>query len=70
MDFNETLFNEILNEVIEEEKVEEQHRKEIIAKGCPCINKEEHIGTFTKIHFLQCPICGKQFNMDGTEISQ
>lgn len=34
-------FNEILNEVIEEEKVEEQRRKEIIAKGCPCTNMDE-----------------------------
>ena len=32
-------FNEILNEVIEEEKVEEQRRKEIIVKGIINSNK-------------------------------
>lgn len=63
------IMEEILKEVIEEEKMEEQRRREIIANGCPCTEKEEHIGTFSKIHFLQCSICGKQFDMDGTEIS-
>lgn len=59
---------EIMQEIIAEEKIEEERRKEILAKGCPCTNKVERIGFFSKIKFLECPICFKQYNLDGTPI--
>lgn len=57
-----------MQEIIAEEKIEEERRKEILAKGCPCTNKVERIGFFSKIKFLECPICFKQYNLDGTPI--
>ena len=59
---------EIMQEIIAEEKIEEERRKEILAKGCPCTNKVERVGFFSKIKFLECPICFKQYNLDGTPI--
>ena len=64
----ERLINNILDEIKAEEKAEEERWKDIIKNGCPHTEKVERIGTFSGEHFLECAICKKQFNMDGTEI--
>lgn len=59
---------DILEEIKEKEKAEEERRKAIIKNGCPHTEKVERVGLFTRKHFLECKICFKQFWMDGTEI--
>ena len=46
------IFDEILNEIKEEERQREIERQKIIKNGCPHTNKIECIGTFSRIHFL------------------
>ena len=62
------IFDEILNEIKEEERQREIERQKIIKNGCPHTNKIECIGTFSRIHFLECNICLKQFDMQGNEL--
>ena len=59
---------EILKEFEEEEKIEEEKRKEILANGCPCTVKIERIGRFSKKHYLECPVCFREFDLDGNVI--
>ena len=59
------IVDEILMEIREEEKIEEKKRKEIIKNSCPCTIKIERIGRFSKEHYLECPVCFKQYQMDG-----
>ncbi len=61
--------NEIMEEIQAEEKAEEERRKEICKNGCPCETKIKRIGTFSKKPFLVCPVCFKQYELDGTEIN-
>ncbi len=56
------------DEVLAEEKELELRNQEIIKNGCPCTNKTEHIYTFSRIHYLMCDVCRKQFTLDGEEI--
>lgn len=65
----EKFMEEILEEIKAEERKEEEKHKKIIAKGCPHMNKVEHIGIFTKEKFLVCSVCHKHFWMDGTEVA-
>lgn len=58
---------DILEEIKAKEKVEEEKRKEIIRNGCPHTDKVEHAGLFSGERFLECKVCFKKFNMDGTE---
>jgi hypothetical protein len=62
------IFYKILEEIKTEEKAEEERRNAIIKNGCPHIEKIERIGTFTKMHYLECAVCKKQFYMNGTEV--
>lgn len=63
-----TLANEIIDEILEEERQSEIKRQEILKNGCPCTNKIERIGTISKIHFLECDVCYKQFDLNGNPI--
>jgi len=65
---DDEIFNDILEEIKQEEKQKEIKRQEIIKNGCPCTNKIERIATISRIHFLECDICFKQFDMQGNEI--
>jgi len=60
--------NRLVNEVLEEAKVKEAKRQEIIKNGCPCTNKIKRIATISKIEFLECDVCYKQFDLSGNEI--
>ena len=62
-------FNEILDEILEEEKQREVKRKEIVKNGCPCTNKIKRIATISKIEFLECDVCYKQFDLKGEVIN-
>ena len=64
----ETLFSEILDEIEQEEIKQDGINKAIIANGCPCSNKIERIGLFSKKHYFECPICFKQFDVNGRGI--
>lgn len=64
------LVNEILEEIKTEEKAEEERKKIIIKNGCPHTNKIEKTSLVYKTKWLECAVCGKQFNLDGTEITQ
>lgn len=64
----EKLANEIITKILEEEKQSEIKRQEIIKNGCPHTNKTEQIATISKIHFLQCDICFKQFDLNGNPL--
>lgn len=65
----ENLFAELLEEIKQEEREAEQRRQKILAEGCTCEEKIECIGTISKIKFLECPICHKQFTLDGEPIN-
>ena len=60
--------NEILEEIKDEEKTEEERRKAVIKNGCTHTEKVEKTSLVYKTKWLECTICGKQFNLDGTEI--
>jgi len=60
--------DDILKEILEEEKIEKIRKEEIIKNGCPHINKVERIATISRIHFLECDVCLKQFYLNGKEI--
>ena len=62
------LINEILEEIKTEEKAEEKRKETIIKNGCPHTDKIEKSSFISKAKWLECTICGKQFNLDGTEI--
>ncbi|WP_206459406.1 hypothetical protein [Anaerovorax sp. IOR16] len=64
----ENLTDEILAEIIQEENQKEIEKQEIIKNGCPHVNKTERVGTISKVHFLECDICKKQFDMMGNPI--
>ena len=64
----EDLLNEILDKVLAEEREDRLKREAIIKEGCPCVNKVERVATISRIHFLECAVCNKQFTMDGREI--
>ena len=64
------LINEILEEIKTEEKAEEERKKTIIKNGCPHTDKIEKTSLVYKTKWLECAVCGKQFNLDGTEITQ
>lgn len=59
------LTDEILEELLKEEAEEEIRRQEIIKNGCPCKNKVRKTYSLSKIDYLECDICHKQFSMDG-----
>lgn len=56
---------ELVNKVLKEKKKNEMKRQEILKNGCPHTNKTERIATISKIHFLECNICFKQFDLKG-----
>jgi len=58
----------ILKEILEEEKVKEIERQEIIKNGCPHTNKIKRVATISRIEFLECDVCYKQFDLQGNEI--
>jgi len=60
--------DEILAEILAEEKELELRNQEIIKNGCPCTKKTEHVYTFSRIPYLMCVVCRKQFDLDGNEI--
>jgi hypothetical protein len=60
--------DEILAEIIQEEIERELKNQEIIKNGCPHTNKIQRIATISRIHFLECDVCLKQFDMKGNEI--
>ena len=60
--------NELINEILEEEKVKEIKRQEIIKNGCPHTNKIKRIATISRIEFLECDVCYKQFDLQGNKI--
>ncbi len=62
------LVNEILEEIKTEEKAEEERKKTIIKNSCPHTNKIEKQSLVYKTKWLECAVCGKQFNLDGMEI--
>ena len=62
------LINEILEEIKAEEKIEEKRKKTIIRNGCPHTDKKEQSSLVHKTKWLECTICWKQFNLDGTEL--
>ena len=64
----ERVANEIIDKILEEEKILDLNRSEIIKNGCPHTNKTEQIATLSKIHFLQCDVCFKQFDLDGNPL--
>jgi hypothetical protein len=59
---------DLVDKVIDEHKQKEIKRKQIIENGCPHTNKIKCIATISKIEFLECDICFKQFDLDGNEI--
>lgn len=61
------IFDEILEKLKKEEKEQETKRQQIIKNGCPHINKIEKIYSLSGIHYLECDICYKQFDMQGKE---
>lgn len=61
--------NEILEEIKSEEKIEEEKKQSIIKNGCPHIDKIEKTSLVYKTKWLECTVCGKQFNLDGMEIT-
>ena len=63
------LTDDILRELKEEEKQMETKRLDIVKNGCPCLNKIERISSISRIHFLECEICYKQFDLKGNENS-
>jgi len=63
------LVKELMVEILEEEKQREIKRKEIIKNGCPCTNKIKRIATISKIEFLECDVCYKQFDLKGEVIN-
>lgn len=68
MKSDDELIDEILEEIIKEEKERKLRNQEIINNGCPHTNKTERIGTISRIHFLECNVCYKQFDLKGNEI--
>jgi hypothetical protein len=62
------LIDEILDEIKEEEKEKELRNQEIIKNGCPHSNKTKRIATISRIHFLECDVCRKHFDLQGVEI--
>ena len=60
--------DEIINEIKEEEKQKEIKRQEIIKNGCPHINKIKRVATISRIEFLECEVCYKQFYLNGDEV--
>lgn len=63
---------ELINEILKEIKIEEQEaetkRQEIIRRGCPHPHLVHKKGRFSKKDYLECDICYKTFEMDGTPI--
>jgi hypothetical protein len=70
MESIEEFTDRILKEIIEEEKQKETKRQEIIKNGCPHTNKIKRVATISKIEFLECDICYKQFDLNGNEIKK
>jgi hypothetical protein len=64
----EDFANEILEEIKTEEKTEEERQKAIVKNGCAHTEKIEKTSLVYKTKWLECAICGKQFNLNGTEI--
>jgi len=60
--------DEILDELIAEEKEYERNRQDIIANGCPHSAKKNHTGLFSGIEFKFCVICLKQFDLNDNPL--
>lgn len=64
----EKLVNKILEEIRAEEKIEEERKQTIIKNGCPHTDKIEKTGLVYKAKWLECTVCGKQFDSNGRDI--
>ena len=65
MDEKDKFVDEILAEIIAEEKELKKRKQEIIANGCPHSEKKDHTGLFSGVKFKYCTVCNKQFDLDG-----
>lgn len=59
---------ELLDELKDEEKEQEKRRQTIIEAGCPHTNKVKRSSLVYKTEWLECDVCGKTFNLDGSEV--
>lgn len=64
----EKVFNEIIEELNNEEQQEKLKKAEIIKNGCPHTNKIEKTSLVYKTKWLECTVCGKQYYLDGREV--
>ena len=66
-DFNQ--FAEgILDEIKTEEKVKEKEKMQIIKNGCPHTHLTKKESLVYQTEWLECAVCGKQYNLDGTPV--
>ena len=66
-DFNQ-FAKEILNEIKIEEEIKEKENTQIIQNGCPHADLIKKQSLVYHTEWLECVVCGKQYNLDGTPV--
>ena len=66
----EQFAKEVLNEIKIEEEIKEKENAQIIKNGCPHTHLTKKKSLVYNTEWLECDVCSKQYNLDGTSVEE